>query len=443
MKRLVDVLWLTLLVGLVFAIPPTFHGDEAMLLGASRDYATVFIDGNPNALLVYPPYTLDSDAQLRLLNGSVHRYLSGFLWHLGGAGIDELPARPGWNWQLDFDGNVASEHLPSDSVLAAGRLASALCLALSVVAMFALAWQFGGRLPAYATSALYTLNPIILLNGRRAMQEGALLLFGLLVLLVAVRISKRRAENNPPRFYLWLALGVAAALAVASKHNAVVFVGAAFGWVAVAEVLRRPLQPLMTAMKLGLAGLLALALFIALSPALWSDPSGRLSDLLQQRTMLLEAQVIANRPLAPTTIPQRLEAVITEPFMTPLQHFEVAGWATYPQITADVDRYMASPFSGVQFGVVLGGIVTLLALVGVLFSLRRGWQAGVLVWLGLTVASLLVNPLPWQRYSLPLIPVYALLAGIGVAGLARRFGWKAASIPVPDSTPERPVSPAG
>jgi hypothetical protein len=41
-----------------------------------------------------------------------------------------------------------------------------------------------------------------------------------------------------------------------------------------------------------------------------------------------------------------------------------------------------------------------------------------------TAASLLANPLPWQRYSLPLLPVVTLLAGVGGYELLRRFVWK-------------------
>ncbi len=57
--------------------------------------------------------------------------------------------------------------------------------------MFALGWQFGRRLVAYFVSALYTLNPVILLNGRRALQEGSMLFFGMLVILIAALISQR------------------------------------------------------------------------------------------------------------------------------------------------------------------------------------------------------------------------------------------------------------
>jgi 4-amino-4-deoxy-L-arabinose transferase-like glycosyltransferase len=431
-KRLLDALWLVLLVALVFAIPPTFHGDEAMYLSMSRDYATVFFDGDLAALRTEPPYYVDSDQQLRLLNGSVQRYAAGFLWHLAGATIDDLPTRPGWNWSVDYDTNLATGHVPTPTVLAAGRLASSIFLALSIVAIFVLAWQFGGRLSAHVVSALYALNPIILLNGRRSMQEGSMLLFGIFVVLVAVTISRRRFERQPTPLTLWVALIVTAALALASKHSAVVFVGGAFGWIFITEILRRPSQPLLTVLRLGGAGLLVVALVIALSPALWSDPRARFADILQNRAFMLDLQVTAD-PLAPTSLGYRAQQIITEPFMMPLEHFEVAGWATYQPIMDDVARYIASPFSGVQFGTILGGVVMLLAVIGAFLSLRSSWRAGVVFWLGITVASLLVNPLPWQRYFLTLIPVYALLAGIGLDGLVRRFAPKYAQNSVPVS----------
>ena len=80
---------------------------------------------------------------------------------------------------------------------------------------------------------------------------------------------------------------------------------------------------------------------------------------------------------------------------------------------------MSSPFSGLQFGSILGGALTLLAGVGIaVFAAQAAFAArastrGLLLWLLLTAASLLANPLPWQRYYLPLIPAATLLAGIG------------------------------
>jgi hypothetical protein len=44
---------------------------------------------------------------------------------------------------------------------------------------------------------------------------------------------------------------------------------------------------------------------------------------------------------------------------------------------------------------------------------------GILPWLLLTLASLLANPLPWQRYYLPWLPLATILAGIGFVKLVR------------------------
>ncbi len=198
----------------------------------------------------------------------------------------------------------------------------------------------------------------------------------------------------------------------------------ALGWIFVAEAVRLKWRTLLrTAVRLIVAGGLIMALFVALSPALWNDPVARVGDLLTARADLLHLQVKVDSR-APLTFSQRVKAIISQPFMTPLQHFEVASWATYQPITDQITDYMKSPFSGVQFGSIFGGLLTLLAGVGILFAGRRDWRAGLLIWLAISAAALLINPLPWQRYYLALIPVWTLLAGIGLFGLIERFVWK-------------------
>ncbi|MEO8397067.1 MAG: hypothetical protein ABI700_29000, partial [Chloroflexota bacterium] len=84
LKRLLDILWLILLGAFVFALMPTFHGDESMQIYMSRDYATAFIDHDPAALIAEPPYAIDSDPYLRLINGTVNRYTIGLSWQIAG-----------------------------------------------------------------------------------------------------------------------------------------------------------------------------------------------------------------------------------------------------------------------------------------------------------------------------------------------------------------------
>ncbi len=420
MKRLLDLLWLVLLGLFCFGIAPTFHGDEPMQIYMSSDFQTAILDRNPSALTTEPPYSVDTDPYLRLINGTINRYGIGLGWYLAGMKASDLPPRPGWDWGLDYDTNVSTGHMPSAALLQASRFSSTLFLALSAAVMFGLGWQFGApnsrRPTAYFVSALYIANPIILLNGRRALQEGSMLFFGLLLIWIAVLIARRRSEQRPTPIYLWIALTVGAALALASKYTDIVFVAAAFAWIFLTKLMRLKWRDLLlTALRLMICAALAGALFVALSPALWSDPPARIVDMLQMRADLLDIQVQGT----PTTMQQRLESIVTEPFTAPLQHFEVAFWGDFQPVADDIARYMASPFSGLQFGVILGGGLTLLAGAGIVFSLRRGRRVGVLIWFALTAASLMANPLPWQRYYLPLIPVMTLLAGIGLFGLAR------------------------
>jgi len=427
--QIIDALWLLLLAAFILAGMPlaSFHGDEAMQIYMSHDYATAFIYKEPQRLIAGPPYNIDTDQQLRLLNGSINRYGIGLGWHLAGLTDGNLPPAPGWDWGLDYATNVETGHRPSDVLLNAARLSATLFLALSVVWMFGIGWQFGGRRLAYLVSGLYAVNPVVLLNGRRAMMEGSLLCFGLLTILIAVIISRKREQGQPVPLPWWIGLTIAGGLTMASKHSGLVFVASAFGWIILAELPRHNWRKLArTTLILAACLALVIAIFIALSPALWNDPITRLQDLIAVRQELIDIQVEAD-PLAPTTLEQRIEGIIAQPFIAPVMHFEVAQWAYAEPITAEVDRYMVSPLSGIQLGWLFGLPLTLLAGLGFLACLWPGlrlqgsWilSLGMLVWLGVTVLSLMVNPLPWQRYYLPLYPVATLLAGVGVQTVLR------------------------
>ncbi|MCA9903113.1 MAG: phospholipid carrier-dependent glycosyltransferase, partial [Anaerolineae bacterium] len=417
----------------------TCHGDEAMQMYMSGDYATVFLDGNAASLASTGPYFIDSDPHLRILNGTINRQAIGLAWHMAGYTRADLPPAPGWDWGLSYADDVATGHRPTEHQLVVARIPSALLLAASVAVMFAPSQRVGGRAVAYGATALYTLNPVVLVNGRRAMQEGALLFFGLLAVYAACLIVQHlRTDDARPRsavaqFWRWALLALACGLTLASKHSGIVFVAAALGWVVTGGLLRawagrgRLRRIALLVLQTAFAGLAAVGLFVALSPALWNDPLARFSDLLAVRAELIDIQVAAYSSTA-LTLDARISAILTQPFMTPTAHFETDVFDV-PPMQAEIARYMASPLSGVQFGSA-GAALELLSLIGIVgiafWLLRRGraraTAAGLLVWLAVTVASLLANPLPWQRYYLSLIPVVSLLAVIGGLWLLRRLG---------------------
>jgi 4-amino-4-deoxy-L-arabinose transferase-like glycosyltransferase len=426
-----------------------------MHIYTSTDYATAYINGQPGQLPVAPPYDIDSDPRLRLLNGSVMRYSIGLSWHLRGLTPADLPQRPGWDWGIDYDQNIANGRRPAEALLASGRIAALVYLAGSIAALFGIGRVIAGRPLAYLASALYALHPVILLNGRRALVESALLCFGLLLMLIALHIVRRHAEGRRGSWGWWAALTVTAALTLASKYSGTIFVAAAYGGIGLAaivpfvpRIIRRGTRTrqvvslhnsppdsdsapssssLIThSSSLFISGIIALILLIALSPALWNDPLARARDL----TAMLQEQVdivVSILPDAPTTLAQRIEGIITQPFIAAPQFFEQAAWANARAITDEIQRYMASPLSGVQYGLLLGGALTLLAALGIVAACwprLRPYQPGalsvvLLVWLLIVVANLMINPLPWQRYYLPFIPLATLFAGLGIVTLLR------------------------
>lgn len=418
-----------------------FHGDEAMHIYTSKDYATVFIDHNLQSLPVNPPYDIDSDPRLRLLNGSVMRYSVGLSWQLAGLTPQDLPPRPGWDWGLHYADNVSTGHRPSDALLTAARSAALVYFALSIISLFGIGWHFGGRWTAYIASALYTLNPIILLNGRRALVESAMLGFGLLTIWIALQIVRKREQGGKGLWGWWIVLIITSALALVSKYTDTIFLAGAFGGIFFAELLRAvrqwrqaglsPSQPLRSlissTLKLAVSGILTLALTVALSPALWNDPVSRVRDLSQMLTEQVNIVVSILAPNAPTTIPQRVEGIVTQPFLTPVAYFEQASWSEAAPITAEIATYEASPLRGLPVSPLIGIPLTLLAALGfiaVLWPRLRPYESGsvsavLLVWLLITVLNLLINPLPWQRYYLPEIPIMTLLVAIGVMSIVR------------------------
>ena len=143
--RAIDLLLLVVLSGYIVAgarlVP--FHGDEATLLHMSRDYGYLVIDHDPSPVLFDDTWTRGDDQMLRLINGTVSKYLFGLAWHVSGYSITDLNGA--WDWRTDWNANLASGHMPSTGLLMSARLASSLTLIASVVALFVLARRIGWR----------------------------------------------------------------------------------------------------------------------------------------------------------------------------------------------------------------------------------------------------------------------------------------------------------
>ncbi len=421
-KRLwwaVDGLWWAVLAAYVLAGVPSvpFHGDESTHIALSRDYAYVFQQHDLDAILYSTTPTDPAMQELRLLNGSIARWVFGAAWDV--AGVDAAELNTPWDWGAGWDWNVTSEHLPSQRLLHAARWASALFTVISAWGVFAVArWVSGGRAAAYLASALYTTAPAVLLNGRRAMLEGALLAFSVLTVLAALWLLRAEGRGRA-RWWRWALLGALSGLAVAAKHTGALTVALVFaallwtGWRR--DTLRRTLGALSG------AGALALAVFLLLNPTWWSDVSGTPARVIALREHVLTGQRHAFGSY--TSWGARGAGLIRYTVYAQPQYFEDFHWATYPAITDAIAAYERTPWRGVNAGT-LGALVGLLGVAwgAAALWLRRDAPDAVLllVWTwGTALVLLLSVPFGWQRYYLPLMPPLAVLTGFGWVRMAR------------------------
>ena len=424
-RSLIDALWLVLLCAYVLAgtaVAP-FHADESTLVFMSRDYAYQFLQGDL-ARVAFQDDSPDPDLQyLRLINGSISKYTIGLGWHLAGYSVNDVNEQ--WDWGADWDYNSRTGHAPSRGLLLAARWQSALFTAASVVVLFVLARRLGGRPVAYLASAYYALNPVILLSGRRAMMEGSLLFFGLLVVLAALIYLRRRS-------WRWaLGLGAAAGLAVAAKHTnlfvvAPVFVGCAL--LPLVERLARrrtSRRPLTLVGQLLAAAVVAAGGFFALNPVWWgANPLGHGLLILRLRNDLLGIQTALYGGYSGAL--DQLAGFGRQASVALPQYYEDPRFGTW--IATEVSGYESSPWRGVSIGGSLPGALALLALAvygGWRLLRERALPLGdrwlVALWaVGVIGATWLLTPLEWQRYYLPVLPVLGLLAAFGLVRLAQR-----------------------
>ncbi|MBI5670069.1 MAG: phospholipid carrier-dependent glycosyltransferase [Chloroflexi bacterium] len=418
-----------------------FHGDESTLLYMSRDYAYLFLDHDLNRVLYSDNPVSPTEQHLRLLNGTLPKYLFGLAWH--GAGFTPADLNEQWDWSADWNYNQQTGHAPRPELLLTARWVSALLLAAGVVPMFALGWQLGGARVAYLASLYYALSPALLLNGRRAMMEGSVTLFSLLVVLAGVwvlrplpsNLGRGSARGGWKQLLATTVLGLTAGLALVSKHTALYTVAAVFGagggywcWVWLRQGFK-PLaagkpSPLKGLVMLAFSGFVGVMVFLALNPAWWRAPLTVPGVVLQLRADLLQTQV--NVFGGYSGLLDQIGGFWRQVLVALPQYYEVPVWQRY--IGDQIARYEASSWRGVSVGgsAVGAAVLAVMMMIGGWTLVRgRGNVAARLMvgaWaLVVTPATLLLTPLEWQRYYLPVYPAVGLLAAVGVDEVIRRI----------------------
>lgn len=427
--RWADALLLALLAVYVVAgaaVVP-FHGDESTLLYMGRDYHYLFVEGDLAKVFYDDTWSRRPNEQrLRLENGTISKTIYGWLAWNQGYGPGDLKGE--WHWGRDYEFNKRTKRVPDAQLLNVARMASAIQLALATALFFEFTRLTVSGPTAYLASLLFALHPNVLINGRRAMMEGSHLLGLMLTLLAGVWLLRSR------RWWAFPLLGACMGIAVAAKHPnaliaALVFISVtiAIWWEQRASGTHnrgsgwRRLIPLLPTL------VVAAAVFLLLNPAWWSAPFELPHIIVKMRAELLRVQVdwIGGYE----SFAQRIQGFFQYVFAAERQYFEVAHWAEYDVIAEQIKRYESSGLAGNLFGgTSLTGLICLLAAAFGAIHLARDSAIEaknrllLLVWMiGLALVTLLLTPLPWARYYLPLAPALAILLSYALIMMASAF----------------------
>ncbi len=449
--RMVDGMWLVLLAIYVFIgiddVP--FHGDETTIIFMSHDYHYLVHERDLEHIRYRDINISKKEQKLRITNGTISKMAIGFAWDVAGMTVDDIPSLN--DPTVDLATNIQIGNHPSDRMLRAARWSSALMLVVSAWAVVGITWLVAQamterlsviRLAAWIASAVYITTPVVLLNGRRAMFEGAFLCFVNLMVLAATRLVIEQqhlrqvhepttgAVKSPRKPFAWAVLtGVLAGFAIASKHTAVIAVLTVFialfteplihlSGQSIAERLRD--YVLMRGTRFVTMGLVALGVFLFLTPAWWTGRVLNMPEIVwNERSRMLAQATEREKPATIYTPGERINAMLANAFWVAPEYAESPVWRDFPEIREQIVTYKSLWYAGRQGGAIEGALLIVAFCVGLVAMLAH-WRNGsvwlTLNWLAISAIVLLfINPLNWQRYYDPLSSEVAIVIGIGVA----------------------------
>jgi hypothetical protein len=388
-----------------------FHPDESSILYQSRDLDVLLVD--PKSLAWEPSISEDLDLYYRLLNAPFVKYVIGIGRRVAGYQADTVSVD--WNWSLDWEQNAAAGALPDPGLLLASRIAVTLMLPCSIVLIYLCGLELSGNTTALLAASFLAVNGVILLHGRRAMAEGALI-FGTCLAIYGMLIADRKPWLN----------GVGFAVAVCSKYTAAVLLPVSLlanVWVRKQnrKNVRKHIRNLL------LFGFFAMTITLLMHPLLWSHPKTAAIQMWIERKAFVEGQTSMLGAVVPgmviDTPLERVAAMLAHVFIAPLQFEEVGNYI--PQTTPSVQEYLKRPWHTLFRGSIGGGLLLALTLFGMVIGIyhlrseQRALQHRALALLlagtlALAGGLLLMNPLNFQRYYIPLMPFVVLWAAYGI-----------------------------
>lgn len=387
-----------------------FHPDETSFLYQSRDFEHLLRE--PLSLGWRSDQKGERDQDYRALNAPLTKYLIGAGRSLGGYGPETVERD--WDWSKSWVENQSAGALPPSHLLTIARWSVAILIPAAVVLLFLAGKMLEGTFVGLVGAILLASNALIMLHTRRAMTESTLI-FGICLAMYGFL----RGERNP-----WLA-GLGAAIAISSKYSALAILPA--GLLAVCWNSEDPLPRLSGSGRRLAYFLLVFSIVVVLfHPIVWTAPLQAVPGMISARSELLDRQTTEVRNLAPDlvmdTYSERAMGMLSLVYFANLQFEEVGNYSK--ELANDVDNYLQKPWNNLGRGLVWGGISLILTLLGIIIGTlravqtqatpRREYAILLLMTASLIGALLLLNPLPFQRYYLPLVPLICIWIPVGL-----------------------------
>jgi len=275
-----------------------FHPDESTQIFMSED-PFEFIK-NPLSLSYSPDADPSSKTIYRAIDMPLTRYIIGFARFVSSS--------PGlhsdWDWSLTWEQNLNIGALPSQALLETARLIPTLLIPISIYLFYFSIRKILPKVPALIAVFFLGLNPLILLHGRRAMAESALL-FGITLFLWSIT----RDRIKP------ILVGISIAVAFNAKQTGIFLIPAGIIAVCTLQKEENNLKNMLARSSMVLAVFFFITLFF--NPYYWESPLAAFIFGSQTRAQLIDLQLLDHLGGSNPNILRRALNLISNVFMLP------------------------------------------------------------------------------------------------------------------------------
>ncbi|MEA2008233.1 MAG: hypothetical protein U9O54_03855 [Chloroflexota bacterium] len=386
-----------------------FHPDESTQIYMSQDFTKLFTQ--PASLAWEAGENPTPEQILRELDAPIAKYLIGLGRTLSG----QPPLPSDWDWGASWEENQQAGALPSPALLLTARISISLLLPFSLTFIYLTASRLANRYIGLLAAILLGTNALVLLHARRAMAEGVLLL-GVTFLLW----SLLDGHKHP-----WLT-GLAMAIAFNAKQSTLALFP--IGALAVIWLPQRAEHRLRQIITNTLQYFVVfLLVFLLLNPLYWKNPIQAGQASWNARKELSQLQMADLKRLAPhkalATPQERAIALIANLYLTPPSFAEFGNYLG--ETHQAEENYLSVQGHALARGLLPGGLLLVFMLGGVVLAVvqspketptrRRQITLLILAFFVQIAAILIAIPIPWQRYTIPIIPFLCVWTAYGVA----------------------------